>query len=277
MNIADYWSPCAVRSFACAMVAAASAACAAVLGCVFDVLTRILPRIIETSPKLSKRLIEIAISRPEKIGALVTGLGALHFFRRAMLWHRRWREARRATKIAQVDAAARWVVGELRDHAARWTSISGIAQPMAVSELRSRVPHSVLSDRRLWNQVRVQSLPFLAPWRISHGASRTTCSFVRTRVCLCPSQVADRVRNDVSVRVLSPTPTAEGIMSDEGWLFFQPVNNTFGSPGSMFSSPGFGSPGFGSPGFGSPGFGSPSAPLPSVNAGCSAFTSPLAI
>ena len=84
------------------------------------------------------------------------------------------------------DAASRWVLSELQAHELRWRSVSGGVVPLPVSELRGRVPHSVLADTSLWNQV------------------------------------AERVRSDEHVRTTpKDTPLSpNGLRSrEEGWLF----------------------------------------------------------
>ena len=152
-----------------------------VLRWVAQLLQHGLPWIAQTAPVAARGLISVVILRPELLGAAIAMLGSLSCFHRAYLWHRRWREARRAQRAAQVDAAARWVIGELKAHSERWTPISGGCTPIAPSDLRARVPHAVLADGSLWGRV------------------------------------AARVRSDMSVRVVPGSH--DGISAEEGWLF----------------------------------------------------------
>ena len=152
-----------------------------VLRWVAQLLQHGLPWIAQTAPVAARGLISIVILRPELPGAAIAMLGSLSCFHRAYLWHRRWREARRAQRAAQVDAAARWVVGELKVHSERWTPISGGCTPIAPSDLRARVPSAVLADGSLWGRV------------------------------------AARVRSDMSVRVVPGSH--DGISTEEGWLY----------------------------------------------------------
>jgi len=152
-----------------------------VLRWVAQLLQHGLPWIAQTAPVAARGLISIVILRPELLGAAIAMLGSLSCFHRAYLWHRRWREARRAQRAAQVDAAARWVIGELKAHSERWTPISGGCTPIAPSDLRARVPHAVLADGSLWGRV------------------------------------AARVRSDMSVRVVPGSH--DGISAEEGWLY----------------------------------------------------------
>jgi hypothetical protein len=152
-----------------------------VLRWVAQLLQHGLPWIAQTAPVAARGLISIVILRPELLGAAIAMLGSLSCFHRAYLWHRRWREARRAQRAAQVDAAARWVIGELKAHSERWTPISGGCTPIAPSDLRARVPHAVLADGSLWGRV------------------------------------AARVRSDMSVRVVPGGH--DGISAEEGWLY----------------------------------------------------------
>ena len=158
-----------------------------------------LPWLASTAPGVARHLLTLVLMRPELVGAAVTAVGSLHCFRKAYFWHWRWREAQRAQRAAQIDAAARWVVGELRAHSARWTPISGGCPPIAPSELRARVPHAVLADRALW------------------------------------TRVASRVRSDMSVRVVPAGH--DGVSEEEGWLFFGnlPSHGNLCSPTSAFS------------------------------------------
>ena len=115
----------------------------------------------------------------------------------------RRREARAASVAAEIDAAARWVLVELRDHEVRWSSVHGSALPVPMSELRARVPHAILSDRAAW------------------------------------ARVAARVRTDENVEVVpsggyleaNGTPSKE-----EGWRY-APTSPL--SPGAGFSPDGF--------------------------------------
>ena len=175
----------AVCSLMSAMGSVGSAVGTAVLGLTLDGLKTVLPKIIEMAPSVSRRIFLAVLLRPDRLASLLTALGAFHFFRRAYRIHRRWRESRQAQRSSQVDAAARWIIGELRNHASRWTSISGAVHPLPPSELRAIVPHAVLADRALW------------------------------------PRVAERVRADMSVRVVPPGPNSSS--DEEGWLFFAPV------------------------------------------------------
>ena len=152
-----------------------------VLRWVAQLLQHGLPWIAQTAPVAARGLISIVILRPELLGAAIAMLGSLSCFHRAYLWHRRWREARKAQRAAQVDAAARWVIGELKAHSERWTPISGGCTPIAPSDLHARVPHAVLADGSLWGRV------------------------------------AARVRSDMSVRVVPGSH--DGISAEEGWLY----------------------------------------------------------
>ena len=82
-------------------------------------------------------------AHPHWLAMAMAGLGFLRCLWRAWRWWHDRRQARSAVRFAQVDAAARWAISELRAHALRWKSASGLAQPLAPSELRDRLPHSV--------------------------------------------------------------------------------------------------------------------------------------
>ena len=154
------------------------------------------------APVATRALVALVIARPEIGAAALFGVGALHFFARACFWYARHRDARRAGRAAQVDAAARWVLAELASHETRWRSVSGNAQPLPPSELRARVPHSVLADRSLWKLV------------------------------------ANRVRCDEHVLVApkgSYTSSDGGASVEEGWLFVQSPLSPVLSPVAVLS------------------------------------------
>ena len=175
----------------------------ALLRCSLSLAADTAPKVLQAAPVYAKALLAIAIARPDLTGAAIGALGLLHYAWRALLWWRRRREARRASLAAEVDAAARWVLVELREHAQRWQSVSGSmsAPPLPPSELRARVPHAILSNRSMWKGV------------------------------------ASRVRSDESVRVVPagsfPLSGSERPSAEEGWIF---------SPSSGPLSPGYASP-----------------------------------
>ena len=175
----------------------------ALLRCSLSLAADTAPKVLQAAPVYAKALLAIPIGRPDLTGAAIGALGLLHYAWRALLWWRRRREARRASLAAEVDAAARWVLVELREHAQRWQSVSGSmsAPPLPPSGLRARVPHAILSNRSMWKGV------------------------------------ASRVRSDESVRVVPagsfPLSGSEKPSAEEGWIF---------SPSSGPLSPGYASP-----------------------------------
>ena len=108
---------------------------------------------VQHAPGACTSFVSLCIERPEFVGATMAVIGGLHLIGRITFYCGRWREEKRAGRAAQIDAAARWVLCELRAHDQRWTSVSGTAQPVPPSELRPRVPHAILADRGLWKEV----------------------------------------------------------------------------------------------------------------------------
>jgi len=119
----------------------------------FDLLSHLLPWLARTAPVATRTFLASCFERPQLAAACLAAIGAVHCFGRAGFWYGRWRDGRHAGRAAQVDAAARWVMCELREHAQRWESVSGHAMPIPPDDLRSRVPHTILSDRHLWKEV----------------------------------------------------------------------------------------------------------------------------
>ena len=152
-----------------------------------NALVDVVPRLIILAPDAARAATDAILAADST--TIVWSLGAIaafHLAARIWGWSARRRDARRAASAAQVDATSRWVISELQAHELRWRSVSGGVMPLPMSELKGRVPHSVLSDTSLWGQV------------------------------------AERVRSDEHVRVtpkgvpLSP----HGMRSrEEGWLF----------------------------------------------------------
>lgn len=122
-----------------------------------ELLARALPWLAEAAPAAARAVVQSCIAHPQLVAASVAALGAVHLVLRSCVWVSRWRggrrDGKRAGDAAQVDATARWVLGELRVHAQRWRSVGGPAVPLAPADLRGRVPHTILADRQLWEQV----------------------------------------------------------------------------------------------------------------------------
>ena len=123
------------------------------LSATFDLLQQAIPWMVQHAPGACTSFLSLCIERPEFVGATMAVIGGLHLIGRITFYCGRWREEKRAGRAAQIDAAARWVLCELRAHDQRWTSVSGTAQPVPPSELRPRVPHAILADRGLWKEV----------------------------------------------------------------------------------------------------------------------------
>ena len=121
-----------------------------------DVLSRSVPWLVANGPAAAKALASCCTAHPQLTCACVATVGALHFFRRAGFWYGRYRAGQHAGRAAQIDASARWVLAELRAHTERWESVSGRhahVLPLPPVDLAGRVPHSILADRQLWEQV----------------------------------------------------------------------------------------------------------------------------
>ena len=120
-----------------------------------DVLAHAVPWIVANGPAAAKALVTYCVTYPHLAGACIAAVGALHFFGRAGFWYARYRDGKHASRATQVDAAARWVLGELRAHTQRWESVSGQhnVMPLPPIDLKGRVPHSILADRKLWREV----------------------------------------------------------------------------------------------------------------------------
>lgn len=130
-----------------------TAAARATLAFAADVAPKVIHQCSQVAPQYTRLLLTTAITRPELVAVGFAVLGVLRFVWHCLMWLRRRREAAAAGAAAEVDAAARWALAELREHAQRWHSVSGSAHPLPPSELRARVPHTILSDRSMWPRV----------------------------------------------------------------------------------------------------------------------------
>jgi hypothetical protein len=117
------------------------------------VLQKLAPKVVEAAPIVAAEVWALCTTRPELLAAAISAGAALYVLVCVRRWMGRLRDERSARSAAQVDAAARWVLAELHAHQHRWRSVSGSALPLPPTELRTRVPHSVLADRSLWPRV----------------------------------------------------------------------------------------------------------------------------
>ena len=148
-----------------------TAAARATLAFAADVAPKVIHQCSQVAPQYTRLLLTTAITRPELVAVGFAVLGVLRFVWHCLMWLRRRREAAAAGAAAEVDAAARWALAELREHAQRWHSVSGSAHPLPPSELRARVPHTILSDRSMWPRVRVVSRRTRTCWSYPLAAS----------------------------------------------------------------------------------------------------------
>jgi hypothetical protein len=114
-------------------------------------------------------LFQLAVTRPREVTVAFAVLGLLSLVRRGAGWLQRRAEAREARRAAQVDAAARWALSELRAHRDRWSSVSGTAPPLRPAELRARVPRAVLSEPSLWPRVASAVSADLSVYTVEEG------------------------------------------------------------------------------------------------------------
>ena len=120
------------------------------LSATFDLLQQAIPWMVQHAPGACTSFLSLCIERPEFVGATMAVIGGLHLIGRITFYCGRWREEKRAGRAAQIDAAARWVLCELRAHDQRWTSGERHrAAGAAVGAAAARVPHAILADRGL--------------------------------------------------------------------------------------------------------------------------------
>ena len=111
-------------------------------------------RLLKLFAATAYELATFTFRHPTQAAALFATLATLSALYRAYVYIRTWKEARRAAAALQIDAAARWVVAELREHHAAWTRASGSGRQLPAADLRRRIPRDVLTSPGLWDQVR---------------------------------------------------------------------------------------------------------------------------